>query len=207
MADQTTEDIEFIPSDEIAEAEPDDTEQGAVHIEEREEPRGLMIVEAEDFEAEQLEETEAQELELEEAEELEAEAAAAAAGEAEGEAEAEEEVEEEVEEEHEEDLEETLRRHYGIVSEEPEEAPAEEPRLPRAQRRRVRLPGPASCASPPPSCPIPRAACAPTVWQTVSQRREVRRAATGQLVPAVPNPLAHANRPELVPPGRGVRPL
>jgi hypothetical protein len=31
MADQTTEDIEFIPSDEIAEAEPDDTEHGAVH--------------------------------------------------------------------------------------------------------------------------------------------------------------------------------
>lgn len=137
MADQTTEDIEFIPSDEIAEAEPDDTEQRAVHIEEREEPRGLMIVEAEDFEAEQLDEAEAEELELEEAEaeELEAEAEATAAGEAEGTEAEEEEVEEEVDEEHEEDLEETLRRHYGIVSEEPEEAPgAEEPgfRTPRA---------------------------------------------------------------------------
>jgi hypothetical protein len=122
MADQTTEDIEFIPSDEITEAEPDDTEQGAMHIEEREEPRGLMTVEAEEFEAEQLEGAEAEELELaeDEAEELEAEATAA------GEAEGTEAEEEEVEEEHEEDLEETLRRHYGIVSEEPEEAAARE---------------------------------------------------------------------------------
>jgi hypothetical protein len=132
MADQTTEDIEFIPSDEIAEAEPDETEQGAVHIEEREEPRGLMIVEAT-----QLEGAEAEVLELEaEAEELEAEAAAA--GEAERkeaeEEETEEEVEEEADEEHEEDLEETLRRHYGIVSEEPEQEPA-------AEERGLRTPG------------------------------------------------------------------
>jgi hypothetical protein len=56
MADQTEDDIEFIPSDEDTEAEPDGAEQGAVHVEELEEPRGLVIVEAEEFEADQLEE-------------------------------------------------------------------------------------------------------------------------------------------------------
>lgn len=121
MVDQTDDDIEFIPSDETAEAEPDGAEQGAVHIEEREEPRGLMMVEADHVEAEQREE--AEELELETAE-----AEAPATGEAEGTTEAED--EEEADEEHEEDLEETLRRHYGIITEEPEEEPAgEEPRL------------------------------------------------------------------------------
>jgi hypothetical protein len=102
--------IEFLPSDdngpELAGAEDD-----AVHVREREEPRGLLIVDAEDFDADQLEE--------EEAEELEAEAAEVASEP--------EEIEEENEEDHEEDLEDILRRHYGIVSAEPEEERAPQP--------------------------------------------------------------------------------
>lgn len=92
MVDQTDDDIEFIPSDEVTEAEPDGAEQGAMHVEETEEPSGLMVAEAEEFETDQLQE----------------EAVAA---------------------NHEEDLQEILRRHYGVVSEEPEAEPAgEEPR-------------------------------------------------------------------------------
>jgi hypothetical protein len=109
MPDQTEQDIEFVPSDELVEPELTDAEDEAVRLREREEPVGLMAVEAEDFDADQLEADVAEELEVEadEAAEVEAEA-----------------VEGEVEEEHEEDLEEILRRHYGIVSAEPDEVPA-----------------------------------------------------------------------------------
>jgi hypothetical protein len=108
---QADHDIEFLPSDDVVEPELVGAEDEAVHVHEREEPRGLMTVDAEDFDADQL---------LDEvAEELEAEAAEIAA-----EPEA---TEEEMDQEHEEDLEETLRRHYGIVSAEPEEEPARQP--------------------------------------------------------------------------------
>jgi hypothetical protein len=89
MADQTDDNIEFIPSDEVTEAEPGGVEEDAVHVEELEEPSGLVSVAAEELEAEQVDEGA-------------------------------------VAEDHEEDLEEILRRHYGIVSEEPEEDPAGE---------------------------------------------------------------------------------
>jgi hypothetical protein len=105
MAQQADQDIEFVPSDDIVEPELAGAEDDAVHVRETEEPRGLMAVDADDFDADQLEE--------EEVEELEAEAAESAA----------EAAQEAADEEHEEDLEEILRRHYGIVSAEPDEGP------------------------------------------------------------------------------------
>ena len=108
VANQAEQDIEFVPSDELVEPEPADAEDAAVQLREAEEPMVLMTVEAENFDAAQL----AQDL----AEELEVEADEAAEAEAEAEAEA---VDQAVEE-HEEDLEEILRRHYGLVSEQPE---------------------------------------------------------------------------------------
>lgn len=111
MTDQTEQDIEFVPSDELIEPGGAGTEEEAVQPREREEPRDLMTVEAEDFDANQLDQDVAEELEVE------ADEAAVA----------EPEAEEEGAEEHEEDLEEILRRHYGIVSAEPELAPARRP--------------------------------------------------------------------------------
>lgn len=109
MVDQD-EDIEFIPSDEIVETERPGAEEEAVHDQESEQPKELMMVEAEEFDAELLDETEADELEREADEEAE-----------EAEAEAEEEAEAGPEEEREEDLEEVVRRHFGLIEEEPEE--------------------------------------------------------------------------------------
>jgi hypothetical protein len=123
MTDQAEQDIEFLPSDELAEPEPADAEDAAVRPREPEEPRGLMTVEAEDFEADRLDEDVADELEVEADEEAQAEVKAKAElAEA-----AEDEAKEVEEEEHEEDLEEILQRHYGILSAEPEEAPARAP--------------------------------------------------------------------------------
>jgi hypothetical protein len=116
MQRQADQDIEFLPSDDVVEPELDGAEDEAVHVREREEPLALMIVDAEDFDADQLEDEEAEELQVETAE-------ATAETEA-TEAEIEEEDEEE---EDEEDLEEILRRHYGIASAEPEEEPAPDP--------------------------------------------------------------------------------
>jgi hypothetical protein len=101
---QADQDIEFLPSDDN---EPDlaGAEDDAVHVRDWGEPRGLMIVDAEDFDADQLE--------AEEADELGAEAAAEPGA-----------TDEEIEEENEEDLEEILLRHYGMVSAEPEGEPA-----------------------------------------------------------------------------------
>ncbi len=112
MTDQAGQDIEFVPSDEIVEPEPADTEDDAVHPRKGEEPRVLMTVEAEDFDADQLSEDEAEELEVGADEAVESETEA---------------DEEAVEEEHEEDLEEILHRHYGIVSAEPDEVPTRRP--------------------------------------------------------------------------------
>lgn len=111
MAEQTGQDIEFLPSDELIEPEIAASEDEAIHRREHDEPRSLMTVEAAYFDADQLDEDVADELEVEADEAAEAEAEAA----------------EEVAEEHEEDVEEILRRHYGIVSTEPEVEPARRP--------------------------------------------------------------------------------
>ena len=112
MTDRAGQDIEFVPSDEIVEPEPADTEDDAVHPQEGEEPRVLMIVEAANFDVDQLSEDEADELEVEAVEAAESETEA---------------PEEPVQEEHEEGVEEILHRHYGIVSAEPDEAPPRSP--------------------------------------------------------------------------------
>jgi hypothetical protein len=114
MANQTEQDIEFVPSDELVEPEPADAEEAAVRPREAEEPMGLMTVEAEEFDGAELAQDVAEQLEVEADEAVEAEAEAEA-------------NEEAVEEEHEEDVEEILRRHYGIVSAEPEAEPARRP--------------------------------------------------------------------------------
>jgi hypothetical protein len=115
MTDQAEQDIEFVPSDELVEPELAAAEDDAVRLRARDEPQGLMTVEAEDFDADRLDADEADELEVEADEATAAEVAEAA--------EAEVAAEEEVEDEHEEDLEEILQRHYGIVSAEPDEQP------------------------------------------------------------------------------------
>ena len=114
MANQTEQDIEFVPSDELVEPEPADAEEAAVQPREAEDPMGLMTVEAEEFDAADLAPDVAEELEVEADEAVEAEAETEASEEA-------------VEEEHDEDLEEIVRRHYGIVSAEPEVEPARRP--------------------------------------------------------------------------------
>lgn len=101
VADQD-EGIEFIPTDEIVETEAAGAEDDAVHVQDADQPKELMTVEAEEFDAERLDEAEAEELEIE----------ADAAAEAE---------EAEAEEDHEEDIGEVLRRHYGIVGDVPDE--------------------------------------------------------------------------------------
>jgi Domain of unknown function (DUF4193) len=110
MANGAEQDIEFVPSDELVEPEPADAEDAAVRPREAEEPMGLMTVEAEEFDAAELAQDVAEELEIEADEAVAAEAESAAR-----------------EEEHEEDLEEILRRHYGIVSAEPEVEPTRHP--------------------------------------------------------------------------------
>lgn len=114
MANRAEQDIEFVPSDELVEPEPADAEDAAVRPREADEPMGLMTVEAEEFDAAELAQDVAEELEVEADEAVEAEAETEA-------------TEEEVEEEHEEDLEEILRRHYGMVSAEPEVEPTRRP--------------------------------------------------------------------------------
>jgi hypothetical protein len=96
--------IEFIPTDDIVEAEAASAEEEAVHVEDADQPKERMSVEAEDFEAETLNEAEAEE-----------------AG---------------AREDHEEDLEEVVRRHYGIVEEQPDDE------LARDEREGVRDLGP-----------------------------------------------------------------
>ena len=90
LRDQADQDIEFLPSDDVVEAELAGAEDDAVHV----------VGDGG-------------------AEELEAEATEIATGT--------DAFEEEIEEEHEEDVEEILRRHYGIVSAEPEEEPGWQP--------------------------------------------------------------------------------
>lgn len=104
MTDQAEQDIEFVPSDELDEPDLADAEDAAVHVREAEEPRGLMTVEAEEFDAAELDEDVAEELEVEAQEAVPPEGDATENGVA----------------EHEEDLEEILQRHYGIVSVQPE---------------------------------------------------------------------------------------
>jgi hypothetical protein len=111
------ESIEFIPTDDIVEAETAGAEEDAVHVEDGEQPKGLMTVEAEDFDAERLDEAEAEELEIEADEAAEAEDAGG-------------------EEDHEADLEEVLRRHFGLLGEQPDEE------LTRDERRELRELGP-----------------------------------------------------------------
>ena len=112
MARQAEQDIEYVPGDELVEPEPDDAEDAAVHVREAEEAPDLVTVEAEEIDVTDLGRDVVEELEVE----------AAATAEAEAEA-----VEDTAEEEHEEDLEEVLRRHYGIVSTEPEVEPTRRP--------------------------------------------------------------------------------
>lgn len=112
MARQAEQDIEFVPSDELVEPEPVDSEDAAVHVQEADELLGLVTVEVEAIDVTDL----GQDV----ADELEVEAADAAAAEAEA-------VEDEAEEEHEDDVEEILRRHYGIESTEPEVEPTRRP--------------------------------------------------------------------------------
>jgi hypothetical protein len=116
VTDQAEQDIEFVPSDELAEPDLSDAEDAAVRRREREEPRGLMTVEAEGFEADNLDQDVADELEVEADEEAQADAEAEQA-----------ESVEDVEEDQEEDLQEILQRHYGIQSAEPDETPARTP--------------------------------------------------------------------------------
>lgn len=107
-------DIEFIPTDEVAEEEAEAAEDDAVHVHDLDEPKELMNVEADNFEAELLADDEAEELGLE-ADEAMAE---------EQELEAEEEAEEEfATEEHEEALDEIVHRHYGLGVGHEEEQP------------------------------------------------------------------------------------
>lgn len=106
-------DIEFIPTDELVEAEPAGLEDDAVQVRDGEQPEQLMTLEDAGFEAEEFEEAQAEELEVE-ADEAGAEAAEA-----------------EPHDEHEEDLEEIVRRHYGIVGEEPDEELAADEATPR----------------------------------------------------------------------------
>jgi hypothetical protein len=113
VADQD-EGIEFIPTDEIVETEAAGAEDDAVHVQDADQPKELMTVEAEEFDAADLAPDVAEELEVEADEAVEADAETEASEEA-------------VEEEHEEDLEEIVRRHYGIVSAEPEVARARRP--------------------------------------------------------------------------------
>ncbi|HET6950438.1 MAG TPA: hypothetical protein VFI47_08685 [Acidimicrobiales bacterium] len=101
MVDQD-EGIEFIPTDDIVEAEAAGAEEEAVHVEDADQPKERMSVEAEDFVAETLNEAEAEEREFDADEAAEA-------------------VEAGAREDHEEDLEEVVRRHYGIVEEQPDE--------------------------------------------------------------------------------------
>jgi hypothetical protein len=82
-------------------------------IEDGEQPNGLTTVEAEDFDAERLDEAEAEEPEIEADEAAEAKGAGA-------------------EEDREADLEEALRRHFGILEEQPDEE------LTRDERRELR---------------------------------------------------------------------
>lgn len=116
MADRD-EGIEFIPTDDIVEAEAASAEEEAVHVEDADQPKERMSVEAEDFEAETLNEAEAEEREFDADEAAEA-------------------VEAGAREDHEEDLEEVVRRHYGIVEEQPDDE------LARDEREGVRDLGP-----------------------------------------------------------------
>lgn len=112
MTDQAEQDLDFVPSDEIVEREPAGAEDDAVHTQEPEEPWLLMTVEAEGFDAEQLDEAEADEIETDAAEAAEAPLDVEEAGAA---------------DEQEPDVEDILLGHYGMVSAEPDEEPAAEP--------------------------------------------------------------------------------
>lgn len=91
------EDIEFLPTDDIGEAEEAaSAEEDAVHVEDTDQAKELMRVEGDAFDSEALNEAEAEE-----------------AG---------------AEEDHEEDLEEVVRRHFGIVEEQPDEELARDAR-------------------------------------------------------------------------------
>jgi hypothetical protein len=111
VSDQIEEAIEFIPSDDTTEAEPVGPEDDALHVQEGEQSDEPTAVEAGDFDAVQPDETEAEQLG---ADEPEADRAP------------------EADEEHEADLTEVLRRHYGIVGDEPDEELARDEAAPRA---------------------------------------------------------------------------
>jgi hypothetical protein len=116
--EMTDQDIE-LPTDDLVEDEPVGAEDEAVRADETDGVRERLIVEDEDFEADQLDEAEAEELELAANEEAEA-GAAEVAIEPERLERLEADEEEEPEEEREADLEEILRRQYGLGEEEPE---------------------------------------------------------------------------------------
>jgi hypothetical protein len=116
--------LEFLPGDELTEREPGGAEDEAMHSGLAEELWELLAVEADEFDAEVLDEDEADELELriepdEPAEAAEADGGLPAAGAA-------------ARGEREEDVQEVMRRHYGLVSEEPDEDLAREDEVPAA---------------------------------------------------------------------------
>jgi hypothetical protein len=111
VSDQIEEDIEFIPSDDIMEAEPVGPEDDALHVQEGEQSDEPTAGTAADFDDEQPDDAE---------------------GEQHGATDAESDGAPEADEEHEEDLAEVLRRHYGIVDDEPDEELARDEAEPRA---------------------------------------------------------------------------
>lgn len=101
--DTAGEDLEFLPSDDVVETEQAGAEEEAVRVHEGDEPRELLTVEAEDFDADTLDDDEADELEE------------GPGGEEEGEGGGDDDTTSE--EEHEADLGEILHRHYGLADE------------------------------------------------------------------------------------------
>jgi hypothetical protein len=111
VSDQIEEDIEFISSDDTTEAEPVGSEDDALHIQEGEQSDEPTANEAADFDDGQPDEAEGEQPGAEDAEVDRAPDA---------------------DEQHEEDLTEVLRRHYGIVDDEPDEELARDEAEPRA---------------------------------------------------------------------------
>jgi hypothetical protein len=110
-SDQIEEGIEFIPSDDITDAEPVGPEDDALHIQEAEQSDEPTAGKAADFDDRQRDDAEG---EQHGAKGAEANRAA------------------EADEEHQEDLTEVLRRHYGMVDDEPNEELARDQAEPRA---------------------------------------------------------------------------
>jgi hypothetical protein len=111
VSDQIGEDIELIPSDDVTEAEPVGPEDNALHVQDGEPSDEPTAVEAGDVDDGQPDEAEAEQL---------------------GSEEAEADWSPEAEEEHEEDLAEVLRRHYGLVGDEPDQELARNEAEPQA---------------------------------------------------------------------------